>query len=108
MATVLKSVPKPVHIGDALAALSACQFALQQALPDVGDITIELTPDRDGKGGLFRARIELKPLADPAETVFVLNRNLVEGYRFYAVCHSKASDTRRTVVTANIDVTYAA
>lgn len=105
MATVLKmKTVEPIHIGDALTALSKVQVALQQNLPDAGDITIELTPDRDGKGGMFRARIELKALSDPAETVFILTRNLIDGYRFYCVSHTKSPGNRHFTVIAQIAV----
>lgn len=81
------------------------QFALTKALPDAADVRIELTPDQDGKGGLFRAVMTLKPLADPKETMFILGRDLVPGYKFFCVSHNvPAGNHKRIVVAAMIGV----
>ncbi len=106
MATVLQMPSRePVHIGDALFALSCLQVALVKALPDAADVKIELTADHDGKGGLFRAVMTLKSLADPKETMFILGRDLVPGYKFFCVSHNvPAGSHKRVVVTAMIGV----
>lgn len=101
MAAVLKAVPAS-PIADTIRTLTAIQTAAIAALPDAEKVVIELPHTSDADPSL-RLVLTLKALTDPAETLFVLRRNLVEGVRFGAP-NLRAGDHKRHIITANIEV----
>lgn len=102
MATQLKAVSdlKPVPMGAALYALSTLSDAVKHAIPEAKSVTVELT-----EAHTLRLVIKLGSLAYPAETVFVLRRDLIPGYRFDAIDTTRENGSfGRHIITANVKI----
>lgn len=100
MVALLKSAPKNA-IRDAISRLGLTQRFAKQALPDADLVTVEL-PNVIGADPYARLVVTLKPLADPAESMFTIKRNLVPGVRLSNPM-LRAGENKRHVIIANIE-----
>lgn len=100
MATVLKSVAVS-PLAASIHTLGMVQRFAKQALPDAETIVVELPNVVEGEPWA-RLVVTLKPLAEPAESLFVIRRNLVNGCRLGNPVLS-AGDRKRHVITVRIE-----
>lgn len=100
MATAFKPAPISAFAAS-VNTLGMVQRLAKQAMPDAETVTVEL-PNVDEGEPFARLVITLKALAEPAETMFIIKRNLVEGVKLGAP-NLTAGDRKRHLITVRIE-----